>query len=85
MKDDINTGARCQSVELFDDIKQNENDYFKSSLDVYEEKEVIASSSNNNNIYTIKEVVDTIFIYSDVKGLVNIEARLKNLIKKLEN
>ena len=86
MKDDINTGARCQSIQLFDDIKQNENDYFKSSFDVYEEKEVIRSSSTDEDdkIYTTKEIVDTIFIYSDVKGLVNIKARLNKFNKEIE-
>ena len=34
MKDDINTGARCESVELFDENKQNGEDYFVSTFDV---------------------------------------------------
>ena len=78
MADDINTGARCESVELFDESKQNEGLYFKSSFDVYEEKEVTAADESS---YNIKEVSDTIYIYSDVKGLVNVEQRLKKFNK----
>ena len=79
MADDINTGSRCESVELFDESKQNEFDYFKSSFEVFEDKEITA----NESTYSIKELSDTIYIYSDVKGLVNIEQRLKKFNKEI--
>jgi len=79
MARDICTSAVCESVGIFDNSKQKETDYFKSAHSIYEEVMV----EEKEQQYTTKQVADTIFIYSDVRGKVSTAQRLKKFEKEM--
>merc|ERR1719356_2441163 len=79
MARDICTSAVCERVGIFDNAKQKESDYFKSAHQVYEE--VVVEEKEQQ--YTTKQVADTIFIYSDVRGKVSTAQRLKKFEKEM--
>merc|ERR1712176_1251512 len=85
MGDEINTCAMCESVCLFDESKQNADDYFMSTLDVYETvKKSVDDAKESDASYSVKKIADTITIYSEVKGLVKVEQRIKKFNKEID-
>ena len=78
MANDICRSALCESVAIWDESKQNENEFFVSSHPIFEE--VVVEEKEQQ--YTTKQLADTIFIYSDVRGKVATAQRLKKFEKE---
>jgi len=83
MAHDICTLSQSESVRKFDAAKQSEADYFVSSFEVFATVEAEAGGDDEKQSYAKKECVDTIRIFSDVRGVVKTEQRVAKFKKEM--
>jgi len=96
MANDINTLSMSDGVFVLDNDENAKNNgaYFMSAMDVFKqtEKSVTTNTADDDeqktasmstvSLYSVKEKCDTIYVYSAVKGLVNVEQRIKKFNKE---
>jgi len=79
MAHDIATLSQSESVRRFDAKTQSEADYFVSSFEVF----AAVAADDEKQSYAKKECVDTIRIFSDVRGVVKTEQRVAKFKKEM--